>query len=381
MRAIWFFIKVGLLVYAAVWIADRPGNVMIAWQGYEITTSIGVVILAVLFFAVTYSGLENLWRLLRSTADRLRGTAKERRMERGIAALTNGFIAVATGEADVAKLASRRAHKYLTHNPLNTVLAAQAAQLAGDTTKAKRCYQDMLLDEKTVQLGLRGLLQQALNDNDQTTAAGIVAEAAARNISSPWLLKVNFGMQTRAKNWDGALAILEKAKRKKVFDKKTADHHRGVIYLAKSREHMDLAEPEDALQMAEKAYGAEDSFAPVVQHYVSVLIDQDKQRKARSVLMKALKHHPHPLLEEVVDDYMMTLTPEKRTAFEKKVQEIHPRTDAGKKGRWVCDVSGVQSERWVMFSPVTGDFNTLAWQDNPATYQLSAAPGATRLTA
>ena len=40
-RTVWFFVKVAVVVAAAVWLADRPGHVSIDWLGYNIDLAVG----------------------------------------------------------------------------------------------------------------------------------------------------------------------------------------------------------------------------------------------------------------------------------------------------------------------------------------------------
>ena len=45
-RVLLFLALVALLAFGVVWIADRPGDVAITWQGYRIETSVMVAAVA-----------------------------------------------------------------------------------------------------------------------------------------------------------------------------------------------------------------------------------------------------------------------------------------------------------------------------------------------
>ena len=66
LRLVAFLIAVAALVAGLSWLADRPGSLMINWQGYEIETSVfrAVVLLAFLvgLAILTWSILVQLWR-------------------------------------------------------------------------------------------------------------------------------------------------------------------------------------------------------------------------------------------------------------------------------------------------------------------------------
>ena len=46
-RVVSYLLIVGLLAFAAAWLADRPGDVVVTWQGRRIETSVMVLIIAV----------------------------------------------------------------------------------------------------------------------------------------------------------------------------------------------------------------------------------------------------------------------------------------------------------------------------------------------
>ena len=50
-RALWFLFIVALGVFALNWLVDRPGSVVLNWQGYRVETSVAVLISAVVAIA------------------------------------------------------------------------------------------------------------------------------------------------------------------------------------------------------------------------------------------------------------------------------------------------------------------------------------------
>ena len=63
-RVVVFLIVVGLLALGVAWLADRPGEVIITWQGMRIETSLMVLGAAVL---AAMAVLALLWMLLSAT--------------------------------------------------------------------------------------------------------------------------------------------------------------------------------------------------------------------------------------------------------------------------------------------------------------------------
>ena len=51
-RVLLFLALVAVLALGVVWMADRPGDVAIVWQGYRIETSVMVAVVAVALVAL-----------------------------------------------------------------------------------------------------------------------------------------------------------------------------------------------------------------------------------------------------------------------------------------------------------------------------------------
>ena len=73
-----------LLALGAIWLADRPGDVAVVWQGYRIETSVMMLAVAIVVVAIAgvfaWSILRLLWALPGRTAESLaqRGDRKAR---------------------------------------------------------------------------------------------------------------------------------------------------------------------------------------------------------------------------------------------------------------------------------------------------------------
>jgi HemY protein len=62
-RLILYLVGVGLLATGLAWLADRPGQMVLQWQGYEIETT---VFRAVVIFAFLIGLAIFLWSLARA---------------------------------------------------------------------------------------------------------------------------------------------------------------------------------------------------------------------------------------------------------------------------------------------------------------------------
>lgn len=234
-RALLYFIKLAILVAVAVWLADRPGRVALEWLGYRVETSVALLLVAVLFIGVLVAFLFEAWRLIWRAPRRLARARAERRRHKGYRALTQGMVAVAAGEVDEARRQARRAHQYLKEPPLTLLLAAQAAQLEGDETAARRYFTAMLERPATRFLGLRGLLTQALRAGDDAEALRLAEQARAERPSTGWALTTLLDLQLRGGDWRAAEATLAQASKHRAVTPAAAKRMQAVLLTERAR--------------------------------------------------------------------------------------------------------------------------------------------------
>ena len=107
-RVLIYLVIVALLAFGAVWLADRPGDVAITWQGYRIETSVMVLMVAVAAVAVAAVMLWSIVRTIVRSPDLVALFLSNRRGVRGYLAISRGLIAVGAGDAPRAAQAAER---------------------------------------------------------------------------------------------------------------------------------------------------------------------------------------------------------------------------------------------------------------------------------
>lgn len=177
-KALWFALRTGLFIAAAVWIADQPGDVRIDWKDYTFTLQLGFFLLLIVV-AIMLSIF--LYRVIKTFVDfpRSLGRYNEiRRKEKGYEALTIGLTAVAAGDARVALAQAKKTRKFMPEDTgLPLLLQAQAARLDGREEDAARSFTALLEDKNASFLGVRGLLQRALDGDDPAAALSMARKA------------------------------------------------------------------------------------------------------------------------------------------------------------------------------------------------------------
>src|SRR6056297_2122464 len=219
---LWAIIKIVVFValvsaaaFGAGHLLELEGGVRIVMAGQEfnLTPLISVVALVLLVLVVWL--FLKLAALVIAVLKFINGdeTAISRyfdknRQEKGYKALSEGLIALASGEGDTAMSRASRAERYLRKPDLTNLITAQAAEMSGDRQKAEAVYKRLLKDEKTRFVGVRGILRQKLSDGDTETALKLAEKAFRIKPAHEEIQDTLLQLQTQSEDWAGARETL-----------------------------------------------------------------------------------------------------------------------------------------------------------------------------
>jgi HemY protein len=293
LRLVAFLLACAAAAVGLHWLAERPGQLTIDWQGYQIETSVFQA-LVLLAFTIALGVLA--WNLLRSlwkspaTVGQL---ITRRRERRGLDALSEGMIAIGSGDRQSATRAALMARKSLPNEPLTHLLRAQTAQLQGDTATSRRIFEAMLASPDTEQLGLRGLFLEAQREGEPEPARQFAERALKANPALGWPVDALFDLQCRAQDWDGALETLATARRHNHVDRSSADRRRAVLLAGKAMA-LEQASMDEALAFATEAHKLAPDLVPAAAVAGRILAGKGQTAQAAKVLQRTWKLSPHP---------------------------------------------------------------------------------------
>lgn len=296
-----FFALLALLALGLAWFADRPGEVVLTWQGWQVTTSLMVA--AVAFFALLAVALF-IWSILRfllRSPQRVADYLEERRQLRGWRAISRGLIAVGTGNALLAQRSSVEAKKLLAAEPLALLLSAQAAQLNGDAKGAESDFRTMLAHDETKLLGLHGLFVEAQRRNDPVAALSFAEEAAKADPALAWAGDAVLEFRCHAGDWPGALEALQRQIDAKAIGKPLGKRRRAVLLTAQALALEDR-EAARARELAAEAAKLAPDLVPAVALSARLEAQDGNLRRASRMIERAFAKQPHPELAEAYAD-------------------------------------------------------------------------------
>jgi len=288
-----FLIVIAAAAAGLAWLADRPGELLINWQGREVKTTVfhAIVILAIVIglSILLWSIARGVWQ----SPAAIGSFFNRRREKRGLEALSSGMIAIGAGDKALATRYAIQARKTLPNEPMTHLLRAQAARLAGDQTTARRIFEGMLSAPDTEQLGLRGLFLEAEKEGEQEAARQFAERALKLNPKLAWPVEALLGIQCKQHDWVGALETVAAAKKNGHLEREAADRKRAVLLTAQAQAGEE-SDPERAMNLALEAHNLAPDLVPAAAVAGRILAARGSTPRAVKVVAKTWKKSPHP---------------------------------------------------------------------------------------
>ena len=300
-KTIFTMLKIAAIIALAVWLVDHPGTISLEWMEYKITTHLGLALVALLGVILVAIVLYRIYRTIIDAPQKLAERHARRREAKGHKALTLGMTAVAAGDATVAAYQSFRAQKFLGRGSSESkgmvlLLDAQAHRLNGDEAAANKSFAALLETPETAFLGVRGLLQAAIDHAQYDKARDYAEEGLRLHPKQIWILRIVYDLDLRDKNFSAAMALLKRLEKAGGFSKAEAKTERAAIETAQGLDHAAEQNFDSAAQHYRLALKHDGAFVPAALFIADIYTQQDKLGKLRSHLEKSIKANPHPEL-------------------------------------------------------------------------------------
>ncbi len=425
-RILVFLLVVFALGLGFSWLADRPGDMVVTFDGYQYQVSLMVAAVAVVAIV---AAVMIVWWLVKSIWNSPYAIARHfrvRQRDRGYQALSTGMIAAGAGDGALARKKNKEAAKLIRSDqePLVQLLDAQASLLEGDHEGARAKFEAMLDDPEMRLLGLRGLYLEAERLGDRNAARHYAGRAAASAPQLAWAAESTLEDLVQRGDWDGALKLIDAQKSTKQIDREAANRRRAVLLTAKAEALLD-GDTAAARTAALEANRLQPNFAPAAVVAARALFRNNDVRKGSKILETAWRAEPHPEIAELYIHARPGDAVQDRLGRARKLQEMKKNNaqsslavaraaleaqefatarreaeaalrmqpseggyllladieeaETGDQGRvrqylgravrapgdpaWIAD--GVVSERWAPISPVTGRLDAFEWRSPP----------------
>lgn len=302
-KALLFIIKISLFTIAAVWIVQRPGEVVIDWADYTFTVHLGsFLLLLVLLFLVGLALFRLIVGIL-SLPDRAKAFRYRKLQQKGHRALLRGFSAAAAGDAKAAAKHAEHARNMLDGDDgLILLLEAQAARLSGQSVRAEAVLQQLMEHRDLAFLGLRGLINLNAERGEIDKALYLTMQAQKMHPKQPWILRTLYQLQLHHRDWDAAWDTLGLAEKSGALAREQADSDRVALLTLEADRDIQNGFRGEALRKLKKANRIDPGFVPVAARLAQVYKLRRARRHGVKAIENAWKIAPHPELATIWDE-------------------------------------------------------------------------------
>ena len=290
-----------LLAFGAAWILETPGEVRIAFGGREFFVSpigsvIGLIVLVLLALLLLklIGFLGAVARFLLGDETAISRYFSRSRERRGFDALTDGMVALASGDSKLAMKKAQRAETLLQRPDVTRLLSAQAAELGGDRARALGYYKDMLANDRTRFVGVQGLMKQKLDEGDTDTAMALAKKAFALRPDNERVLRTLFELQSKQEDWAGARETLNASMHARLLPRDVGTRRDAVLSLADARAALAAGNTARGNEAALQANRLAPTLIPAAALAARAHAAAGARRKATKALTAAWAANPHP---------------------------------------------------------------------------------------
>lgn len=440
-KVVFFLLAIAALAVLASFVSDSGQQLRIWVGGMEFTLGplqsliaalilILVIWLTIRLIAFTFA----VFRFLNGDETAISRYFDRNRERRGYAALSEGMVALASGEATLALARARTAERLLGKPELTTLLIAQAAEAAGDGKTALTAYKALLANEGTRFVAVRGLLRQKLAEGDTGTALKLAERAFALKPRHGETQDILLKLQAGNSDWKGARNTLSEKLRTGELPRSVYRRRDALLALKEAQVVLDEGSSLEAREAAIEANKLSPDLIPAAVIAARALVDKGDRKSATRVLKKAWEAQPHPdlaaafaaiepeesplarikrfkalfgaraqdeesrlteaelqiaaedfaaarkALGSLAEDHptqrslaLLAAIERGQGAEDAKVRAILTRALAASRGpQWCCDKCQSVQEDWQPICPVCDGFDTLSWREPPV--QVQARP-------
>ncbi len=288
------WIVVSLVVTALIaWLVSLPGTALIEIAGYRMQPRLGMAAFVV---AAALAAVIIVWSLLRRVLDAPRYFAKlarDRRRDTGIAALSDGFVALQAGDPNRARVLAREARSNLPRNHAAQLLEARSDLALGDMQAAREHYRALINNKKTAVAALAGLYEQARTQGRTDAALSFAQKAVALAPQTRWASDAVLEDLTRRGQWDNALGRVAAETAVTREEKMVKRRKQAVLETAIARDTADT-DPLASLDHALVALKLVPDFVPAALVAARIQSNRGEVRKAMSLLRRVWRGSSHP---------------------------------------------------------------------------------------
>ncbi len=296
LKRLWWLTKAVLLTAIVIFLIAYPGEIALEWFGYRFETTVAVFLLFLFVIIITGGLIFSLLKGIITFPKHWAAFQRRRTQQKAKKALVEGFVAIAAGELEEAENLANFAMNVLPEEPLNVMIAAQAAFLQGKAEEAHGLFLKLQQWKETRFLGLRGEALQAMQTGNWLAIQKALRQAAALRPDSPWALKHLFEADLRLGSYERGKAVLEQLQTRGFLEKSEGRRYQALLNWLKAQKEKNAQNLVRFHQFLQKAHDQSPDLVAITVELATYELQNGNPQRAQKILKETWKYQPHPQL-------------------------------------------------------------------------------------
>lgn len=293
-----------LLVYLAYIIPGKQ-ETSLRFVDYVIDVKTGLLAASAIVLIILTHYLMKFGSWLSVLPSRIRAYLAQRRLEKAKENVLESFVAMASGEYDLATNLSGRAQYMDPSNQFAPIFFAQASFMKGDYKEAERQFQDLLKIPQTRFLGLRGLISLRQKQNRLLEVQGFLEDILKDRPNSPWALNQLFTLTIQQGALDKAGELVLQLKSSKTLTSDKASRHRAILCWLKAKKALEEKNFDQAESLLIQSLKLEPLLTSASLALARLYKKLGKPSKAQKCLIKGYEARPDTDYLAAIEEIMV----------------------------------------------------------------------------
>lgn len=322
------FIFIGLIFTFVLWMCDKSSLVTVDWRATHSEFSIPE---AMLFALVVFAVIDMLTRIVRklikaqlkevyrtsvfkentdenATIDVLAGKISDklvinrRDFDNSMLLVLKAMTSITAGDMKEARENLKSLKKIIGNDPIIDVLKMKIYKGEKDFDKMEKLSAKLMKNENIRIVGMKAAVEAQMQKKEFKEALATANKAFELRQDLYWVIESAFELRAKAKDWDGAMQVLDAGYKKKMIAEEKFKRFKAAILLEMAKEYEAKGDDVNFFKCCSQSIEMDHTLVQAALEMAKYYVKNDNQyRKAAKVLTEAWKRNP---VDEVAYAYL-----------------------------------------------------------------------------
>lgn len=322
------FIFIGLIFTFVLWMIDRASMVVVDWNN---TRSIFSIPEAMLFILVIFAVIDLMTRIVRklfkaqlkevykasvfrentdenATIDVLAGKISDklvinrRDFDNSLLLVLKAMTSVTAGDMTEARVNLKELKKIIGNDPIIDVLKMKIYKGEKDFDKMEKLSGKLMKNENIQIIGMKAAVEAQMQKKEFKEALETANKAFELRQDLYWVIESAFELRAKAKDWDGAMQVLDAGVKKKMIPEAKFKRFKSIVLMEMAKEYRAEGDDVNFFKCCSQAIELDSTLVEAALLMAEYYMANDNQfRKAAKVLTEIWKRNP---VDEVAYAYL-----------------------------------------------------------------------------